>query len=492
MAPTRADPAFPARLLDLPQEHVEPLGLVKFDLLSSVDSRIVSALRDMNAPQGTEEEGLALIRSGRVAGLAQCGAVLSEAIARILPRTFMELVCAIALGRPGPIRHLGEYARGDSVVPDALVPILGPTRGVITFQEQVMDIAVAAAGFTMADADLLRRAISKKKTMGDMRERFLEGARKSGKLTEEEAAAWFDRMQAFSGYGFNRAHAVAYAMTILEQARFKAADPALFLSIAGVPLGDIGREERLLPPHVNLSQAGNSGENGAIRVGLGTILNVGSAAGKIVGARDAGGPFVSVGDFQERTGIRGALIIGSLRRAGAFAGLEPDVPPEERIAGELETLGAVISPLPWPDGDHPPLPAVPDAEDSAAQARDWRKLESGVSCDVFVLGLKAGKSPKAFWQDADLADSAGTRRSVRLFGVHGSMILALWDRGIRFIRLKVKGMPIDAETARWNGVAPKPLAGAEEANPQEGAGSFGMRRMPVIGAGPDVIEAVGA
>ena len=257
------------------------------------------------------------------------------------PERFSDIVALLALYRPGPLESgmSQEFIRrrhGESPVRyphPALEACLRDTYGVILYQEQVMQIAETAAGYTAAEADTLRRAMSKKKTeeMAGERARFLRGAAERG-FDRKTAETIFGQMETFASYGFNKAHSVAYALTSYYTAYLKTHYPAEFMAalltavmrqperLAGYLSRCRERSPEVLPPSVNTSLGFFSAQKGRIVFGLDAVRGVGSAAaGEIVRARK-GGPFRSLGDFLSRVSLRAVTkrAVSSLIRCGAL------------------------------------------------------------------------------------------------------------------------------------------------------------------------------
>jgi len=259
------------------------------------------------------------------------------------PNCFEDLIAVLALYRPGPldsgmVEEFIKRKRGKEPIRylhTALEPILKETCGVIVYQEQVMKIAQVLAGYTLGDADNLRRAMGKKKAeeMARERVRFLDGASKQG-LRAELAGEIFDQMETFAAYGFNKSHSAAYALVSYQTAYLKAHYPQEFMAaLLTMEMGDTDktykniadcreRGNRILPPDVNQSREDFTVAEGDIRFGLGAVRGVGGKAIEtILAARTT--PFTSFADFCRR--VRGLVInkrvVESLIRCGAFDSL---------------------------------------------------------------------------------------------------------------------------------------------------------------------------
>src|SRR5207245_1613018 len=195
---------------------------------------------DIDTMPADDSETYRLLSEARTNGVFQLeGRGLRELLRKLQPHVFEDLVALVALYRPGPlgsgmVDDFIERRHGRRVITydlPALEPILRPTYGVIVFQEQVMQIATTLGGFTLGGADLLRRAMGKKKpeVMAEQREQFVRGAVRSG-YPEEPAAKIFDLIAYFAGYGFNRSHSVAYALIAYRTAYLKAYFPREFMA----------------------------------------------------------------------------------------------------------------------------------------------------------------------------------------------------------------------------------------------------------------------
>jgi DNA polymerase-3 subunit alpha len=325
-------------ITQLDKDDVEAIGLVKFDFLGLKTLTIIDwAVRNVNAADPSadldinripisDEATFRLLRTTETAAVFQLeSSGMRDLIKRMQPDRFDDLVALVALFRPGPLqsgmvddfikrRHAVNKADIDYLHPD-LKPVLEETYGVILYQEQVMQIAQTLAGYTLGGADLLRRAMGKKKPeeMAKQREIFVVGATERG-VTEATATRIFDLMEKFAGYGFNKSHSAAYAVLAYQTAYLKAHHPAAFM--AAVMSADLDNTDRLVTlkddcrkqrltleaPDVNASEYpfSVSGE-GTILYGLGAIKGVGRAAVEsVIAERAANGPFSSLNEFCRR------------------------------------------------------------------------------------------------------------------------------------------------------------------------------------------------
>ncbi|MEK6618929.1 MAG: DNA polymerase III subunit alpha, partial [Nitrospirota bacterium] len=285
----------------------------------------------------------ALLASGRTMGIFQLESPgMRNLLLKIKPECFEDLIAILALYRPGPLESgmvddFIKRKRDPSHIaydPPALEPILKETYGVIVYQEQVMAIANRLAGFSFGQADLLRRAMGKKKPdeMDKQKALFIQGAKKNH-LSEKKAEKLFDLMAYFAGYGFNKSHSAAYALVTYQTAYLKAHHPTEFL--AALLSSEMGNADkmvgyfaecrdlgiRVLPPDVNESQTDFTVVASGIRFGLAAIKNVGEGAVEsIIATRNETGRFRSFSDFCRRIDLRkvNKRVLEGLIRVGAF------------------------------------------------------------------------------------------------------------------------------------------------------------------------------
>ncbi len=267
---------------------------------------------------------------------------MQDWLRKLKPTCISDLVAMNALYRPGPMEMIGDFiarkhgTEQSTYLHPKLEPILKETYGVIVYQEQVMKIASEIAGFTLAKADLMRRAMGKKdkNLMATLKEEFIQGSVKLG-TTKKLAGEIFDLLEKFASYGFNKSHSVAYSVVAYQTAYLKAHYPAEFM--AATLSSEIGNTDRIvkliddcrkmgikvLPPDVNFSDLDFTVVEGDIRFGLCAIKNVGSGAVEsIIKARDSEGKIVNIFDFCRRLDLRivNKKCLESLVQAGAFDG----------------------------------------------------------------------------------------------------------------------------------------------------------------------------
>ncbi len=338
-------------------KDVEKIGLVKFDFLglktlTMLDRavRLVKESRgetiDLSAIPLDDPETYALLARGETTGVFQLeSSGIRELTVKLKPERFDDIVALLSLYRPGPLESgmVDDFIRrrhGRTQVTydlPQLEPILKDTYGVIVYQEQVMQIAQAVASYSLGEADLLRRAMGKKKPeeMAAQRSRFVAGAVKNG-VPAEKATFIFDLMEKFAGYGFNRAHSAAYALITYQTAYLKAHyRPEFMAALLTCDMGDTDKVIRyladcrdagitVLPPCVNASASDFAVVEGAIRFGLAGVKNVGTqAVESILEARAARGRFTDLFDFCEGVDLRrvNRRVIEALIKCGAFDSL---------------------------------------------------------------------------------------------------------------------------------------------------------------------------
>ncbi|MDI6709646.1 MAG: DNA polymerase III subunit alpha [Bacillota bacterium] len=340
-----------------PKETVEKLGLLKMDFLGlrtlTVIGDAVEMIRrnrgialDIDSLPLDDPATYELLCKGETTGVFQLESSGMRAILRDLrPEVFEDIIALVALYRPGPLGSgmVEDFiARKHGVKEVAylhplLEPILKDTYGVILYQEQVMRIASVLSGFSLGEADLLRRAMGKKKPeiIAGLRSQFIEGAKKNS-VNPEVAQKVFELIEYFAGYGFNKSHSAAYALIAYQTAYLKANYApeymaALLTSVkdnadkVGVYVEECRRMGlEVLPPDVNESRESFTIVGGKIRFGLAAVRNVGEGTVQaVIEARDREGPFTGLVDFLRRLDSRAVnrRVLESLIRAGAFASM---------------------------------------------------------------------------------------------------------------------------------------------------------------------------
>ncbi|WP_211746814.1 DNA polymerase III subunit alpha [Paenibacillus sp. Marseille-Q4541] len=358
-----------AALTQYSMENLESIGLLKMDFLGLRTLSIIErCLRWVKEQEGEtpdfrfipddDHKTYEMLGSGETTGIFQ---LESAGVRRVLkdlkPSVFEDIISVLALYRPGPMEFIPKYIQGKHGLIEVdyphkdLIPILEDTYGIIVYQEQIMQIASSMAGFSLGEADLLRRAVSKKKreVLDLEREHFVKGSLAEG-YSKEEADHVYDMIVRFANYGFPRAHAAAYGILAFQTAYLKAHYPAPFM--ASMLTAVMGNHRKVaeyvvecrrmgipvLPPDVNESgilftpvfgqtvdssndEPGKLEWAGGIRFGLAAIKNVGTQAMEsILTVRSKEGPFASLLDFCRRVDLRvcNKRVIESLIQAGAF------------------------------------------------------------------------------------------------------------------------------------------------------------------------------
>ncbi len=359
LVPLYRDPRSPMPVTQFNMKWVEPAGLVKFDFLGlktlTVIERAVRFIRrrgveiDIARLPLDDEKTFRLLSKGDAAGIFQLeSSGMRDVLKSMKPDAFEDIIALVALYRPGPMDNIPTYVKRKhgqeepTYMHDWLKPVLEETYGVIIYQEQVMQIAQILAGYSLGQADLLRRAMGKKKQeeMDAQRASFVQGAAAKG-VDPEQATFIFNLVDKFAGYGFNKSHAAAYALVAYQTAWLKANYPVEFLA-ASMTL-DAGNTDKLsmfrrelerlsiplLPPDINRSGVefeveAADGERLGVRYALSAIKNVGAAAMQsIVDERDKAGPYKDLGDLARRIDPRqvNKRQLENLVKAGAFDSL---------------------------------------------------------------------------------------------------------------------------------------------------------------------------
>jgi len=343
-----------------PMEDVESIGLLKMDLLGlrnltvikdtleliEKDFRITVDIKNLALDDAKTYD---LFKAGNTDGVFQFESRgMKELLRSYRPDQFRDLIAINALYRPGPLKSgmtdqfIQRKHHPDQIayeIPE-LEPILGETRGIVVYQEQVMKIATELAGFTLAEADMLRKAMGKKvgKIMKAQKENFLKGAKKKGIITPEKARKLFDNIENFAEYGFNKSHSAAYAALAFQTAYLKAHYPYHFMAAlltSEAERGGTAQVQRyinecqqmqisVLPPDINESDFNFTVTKDAVRFGLAAVKNVGETAAKdLIKTRREHGKFAAPFDVVANADSRvvNRKVLESLIKAGAFDSL---------------------------------------------------------------------------------------------------------------------------------------------------------------------------
>jgi DNA polymerase III subunit alpha len=355
---------------------LEKTGMLKMDFLALTALTVINdCLMSIKQMLGEEikwadialndAKALAVFAEGRTEAVFQFeSSGMQEICRKLKPKGLEDLAALNALYRPGPLdggmvdefiqRHHGKKAVR-YLVPE-MKEILNNTYGIIVYQEQIMQLAQKLAGYTLSEADLMRRAMGKKKReeMAVHEEKFIKGAVERG-LKQEKAEKIFSLMAQFSDYGFNRSHSVAYAYLAFQTAYLKAHYPEHFYAAVlsseaqdAAKVFKYSKELRaqriaLLPPDVNESNSGFTPLSGAIRYGLTAIKGLGQSVVKAICDAREGGPFRSFFDFAERVETLNKRVFESLVSAGAFDSLKDGRSTSDWRGGLFNSIDAALS-----------------------------------------------------------------------------------------------------------------------------------------------------
>ena len=426
LIPLYRDPRSDLPATQFTMKWAEKAGLVKFDFLGlktlTVIDRCLKLLKkdgievDLEALGTDAPEAYPPLAQGLTAGVFQLeSSGMRDALRKLAPESIEELTAIISLYRPGPMANIPDFierkfGRQEIEYPHPkLEKLLEETYGIIIYQEQVMEIAKILSGFTLADADLLRRAMGKKDQaeMDRQKDKFIDGAVERG-VDAKKAADIFELVNVFAGYGFNKSHAAAYALISFHTAYLKAVHPAHFT--AAIMSLDIANAEKLalfyqeakridvevLPPDVNRSMADFDVADGKVLYALGALKNVGVEAMRhVVAVREEGGPFADIYDFARRVDMRiiNKRAMENLARSGAFDSLDVgratalasaemlqkvgQLAAEERESSQVSLFGDIVDATPDPDLNFQP---------------DWNTIEQ-LEHEAGAVGFYLGGHP---------------------------------------------------------------------------------------------------
>lgn len=485
---------------------IEKIGLVKFDFLGLRTLTVIDhALRLVNkkktsAPSGQQgpEKGspalpapplrlqdialddlktYALLGSGDTTGIFQLeSAGMRDLLVKMKPETFEDIVAILALYRPGPIgsgmvddfikRKQGKKKIRYEV--PQLKDILKETYGVIVYQEQVMKIANVLGGFSLGEADLLRRAMGKKKPeeMAAQKAIFIERAQRN-KVTASKAEKIFDLMEFFAGYGFNKSHSAAYALITFQTAYLKGHHPAEFMTaLLSCEMGNSDKVVKyitecrkmgiqILPPDVNESNKDFTVVSEGIRFGLGAIKNVGGGAiDSVLAARHEEGRFTSLFDFCRKIDLRktNKRVIEGLIKSGAFDSTKAkraalmehlDQAIQEggqyqrvKETGQMTFFGDQAENLESPA--EPPLHHVQEWSDSQIAKLEKEALGFYITCHP--LSRFEALMKKRLATPTESLESLEDNRAVRFCGMVVQEKVATTKRGDRMAYLRVEDL----------------------------------------------------
>jgi DNA polymerase-3 subunit alpha len=350
--PLYRDPKSEEIITQYPMGPIEKLGLLKMDFLGLRTLTVIAnTVRLIEESRGVridperipldDPKTYQLLADARTFGVFQLESTgMRNALRQLRPERLEDVIAMVALYRPGPMEMIPDFTarRHGRVKPTYEHPVmekhLQETYGIMVYQEQVLKIASDMAGFSMSEADDLRKAMGKKipALMAEQRAKFLKGAQGRG-VKEKVAERVFELMEKFAGYGFNKAHATAYGIVAYQTAYLKANYPVEFM--AALLTSEMANTDKvvvhmdecramgigILPPDVNVSRFSFTVDGETIRFGLGAIKNLGQKAIEvIVASREQQGSFESLGDFCRRLDLQlvNRRVVESLVKAGAF------------------------------------------------------------------------------------------------------------------------------------------------------------------------------
>src|SRR4051794_7404657 len=469
-------------------KDIEALGLLKMDFLGlrnlDVIDKACALVGDLDISKIPldDKKTYAMLAKGDAAGVFQFeSSGMRDALRQVKPTVFEDLIALVALYRPGPMSYIPTYGKRKAgqeqvtYVDKRLEPILRETHGICVYQEQYMRIARELAGFSITEADDLRKAIGKKirALMDSLKDRFMEGTAEHG-VTPAAAKQLWEDVEKAADYSFPKAHAACYALIAYQTAWLRRHHPceymaALISSVMStkdrVPIyvnacHELGIE--VLPPDVNESMTDFAVVGGKIRFGLNAVKGVGEGAARaLIAAREEGGPFESIWDFAERVDpmvsnkrVLEALVkCGALpgSRKGALAVLEQAVARGQKQQGDkLAGEGSVFDLAPGEESEpkhHPPTPT-----------EEFEKAEL-LRMEKEVLGLYVTEHPLAGVRDqlrrkSDVTIGELERRRdgevVTIGGIVAGVRHMTTKRGDAMVFLRIEDVTGGVETVVFN------------------------------------------
>jgi DNA polymerase-3 subunit alpha len=487
LVPLYRDPRSDMPVTQFDMKTVEDTGLVKFDFLGlktlSVLRKAVDLLArrgialDLDALAWDDDEVYRLLQRGNTVGVFQLESEgMRRTLAAVRPTCFEDIIALVSLYRPGPMDNIPLFGkRKNGEVPieyphPKLEGILAETYGIFVYQEQVMQAAQVLAGYSLGEADLLRRAMGKKiqAEMDAQRQRFVEGCAEHSEIAKAKANELFDLIDKFAGYGFNKSHAAAYALLAYQTAWLKTHYAEEFYAASmcfdmhqseklAVFVDDLRRNGgTLLAPDVNHSEAEfiveQTDDGHAVRYALAGIRNVGEKAmDAVVAEREGSGAFASLEDFFRRVppGAMNRRQLEGLAAAGAFDALEPnrakvlanadillalsDHAERERTSGQAALFG----------GEESVEPAM-----RLADADEWKKAAQ-MAAEREAFGFYFAAHPVEEWRELASANGARSYASLMESGVPSGgrqpAVMAAMVEGVNVGRTKRGGTFVRAD-----------------------------------------------
>ncbi len=358
IAPVYRDPANPLPSCQFDGHYLESAGLIKFDFLGletlvvlKYATKLIQKTRQININLDEiptdDPKTLELWQSGMTEGIFQFDApFVQQTLRKMHPTNFLEISALNALNRPGPIAFIPQFIarmhgeeKIEYVHPRA-EPILKESYGIIVYQEQVMQLTRALAGFTRGESDTVRKAMGKKKLelLAKLEVKFLEGCKKEGTLDEATAKDLWEKFKEFAKYAFNKSHAIAYSIVANQCAYLKAHFPAEFLAASmSSNMNDTDQlalfvddakanfDIQIVPPDINKSESLFTVKDGKIIYALAAIKGVGVAATDALIAERAKGPFKNITDFAKRCApFMNKRILEAFARVGVMDSINPN------------------------------------------------------------------------------------------------------------------------------------------------------------------------
>jgi DNA polymerase-3 subunit alpha len=483
-------------------DDIAQIGLLKMDFLGLANLTILGRAKeiisqnrgidiDLSGIPMDDAKTFDLLSSGETTGVFQLeGAGMRRYIKELKPNTFNDIAAMVALYRPGPMEHIPTFIKakhGKEPIRyphPALTSILEETYGVIVYQEQVLFIVQALAGYSLGEADIFRKAMGKKipEVMRKERRNFIAGARTKG-FSAELAEEVFALIEPFAGYAFNKAHAFSYALIAYQTAYLKANYPAEY--ITAFLIANAGQLEKVasavaecrrlditvLQPDIQHSQTNFSIEQSgdhtsAIRFGLTAIKNVGlGAVEPIIAEREKGGKFKSIEDFCRRCDLRGInkRAMESLIKAGTFDSLGDRGTLLHNINSILslaqreqrlkETGQSTMFDL-WGQTTALPMPSLQlEAVDTSAREKlAWEKELMGVYLSDNPLSSFAGKSPPENTTLCGQIDAELDGESVVIIGEVTAVNHLFTRKQEPFVKATLEDLTGSIEVMVWNRV----------------------------------------